>query len=79
MMPRMIICLHKEILHRLQSLQELSYKGHVCAFADICVQVHLRLTDLSVSHADEPLIHQLVSFRVSGLTLHNVTLCRLVR
>lgn len=51
----------------------------MCAFADICVRVHLRLTDLSVSHADEPFIHQLVSFGVSGLTLHNVTLCRLVR
>ncbi len=68
----------QRILQGLLSLLALSYKGHVCVFTDICVQVHLRLTDLSVSHADEPLIHQLVSFGVSGLTLHNVTLCRLV-
>lgn len=54
------------------------YKGNVFVPGDVCTQVRTRLTDLPVSHADEPLIHQFVSFRVSGLTLHNITLCRLV-
>ncbi len=31
-------------------------------------------TDLSVGYADEPLIHQLVCFGVSGLSLHDVAL-----
>ena len=35
-------------------------------------------TDLSVGHADEPLVHQLVRLRVPGLPLHDVTLSRLV-
>jgi len=29
-------------------------------------------TDLAVGHGDQPLVHQLVSERVSGLALHDV-------
>lgn len=36
------------------------------------------LTDLPVSHADKPLVHQLVSAWVSGLPLHDVTLSSLI-
>ena len=36
------------------------------------------LTDLSISNADESLIHQLVCFGVSGLPLHDVALSSLI-
>lgn len=35
-------------------------------------------TDLSVGHADEPLVDQLVSLGVPGLPLHDVALGRLI-
>ena len=35
-------------------------------------------TYLSVGDADEPLVYQFVRLGVSGLSLHDVTLCRLV-
>ena len=31
-------------------------------------------TNLAIGYADEPLVHQFVCFRVSGLPLHDVTL-----
>lgn len=37
-----------------------------------------QLTDLPVGHADQPFVHQLVCFGISGLPLHNVTLSLLV-
>jgi len=37
-----------------------------------------RLTNLSVSNADETLVHKFVSLRVPGLPLHDVTLCSLI-
>lgn len=37
------------------------------------------LTDLPVGHADQPFVHKLVRFGVSGLSLHDVALSLLVR
>lgn len=38
-----------------------------------------QLTNLPIGHADQPFIHQLVCFGISGLPLHDVTLCLLIR
>lgn len=37
------------------------------------------LTDLTISHADQPFIYQFVCLGVSGLSLHDVTFCLLIR
>ena len=36
------------------------------------------LTNLAVSYADEPFVHQFVCLRVPGLPLHDVTLGSLI-
>lgn len=36
------------------------------------------LTNLTISHTDESLIDQLVPLWISGLSLHDVTLCFLI-